>query len=279
MDAVNVGGMEPKSHAQVIGPRVLLVIPTLGERIETLARALLSIRSQLNVDVDVFLVTRSASEEMAALASRFQAEIVIHPGHISAAVNAGFALAKPHHRYVGWIGDDDMLRPDALRTAVAALESHPDAVLAFGRCDYIDEAGDLLFTRRAPVAAPFLLQFVPGLIKQEACLFRRSAVVQVGGLDENLRYTMDLDVLLKLRRQGSFVRTEHTLAAFCWHPGSLTIANRQASLAEAQMVQQRSARGLNRVLEAFTRYPIRALIVFMSDRIEKKTMAARAVVR
>lgn len=75
---------------------------------------------------------------------------------------------------------------------------------AFGRCDYIDLAGKLLFTRRPPPGAAWWLQFVPGLIKQETCLFRKDAVSAVGGLNVNLRYAMDLDLLLTSANIGSF---------------------------------------------------------------------------
>jgi GT2 family glycosyltransferase len=88
------------------------------------------------------------------------------------------------------------------------------------------------------------MQFVPGLIKSEACLFRLDAVRQVGGLDESLVYAMDLDLILRLRQQGPALRCKGASGRFCLHPGSLTIRNRMASFDEAQRVQRRSADAL-----------------------------------
>lgn len=258
---------EQKPHLQTF--RILVVIPTLGERLETLCRALSSLQDQADVLVDVVLVSKIKSIELSAIADRFSARIIFHLGNISAAVNAGFAQATEAHRYVSWLGDDDFLRPNALTQASALLELHPRAVLAYSPCDYVDINGKLLFNRSPPLKAPALLQFVPGLIKQETCLFRLSAVQQVGGLNEKLKYTMDLDLLLRLRRLGPFVKADKAHAAFCWHPGSITIANRYASLIEAQEVQRNHAQGLVRMLHPLWKYPIRYLFLTLNWKINR----------
>lgn len=249
--------------------RILVVIPTLGERLDTLQRTLTSIHAQSCVHVDILLVAKTETSGLIAIAHRYNARVILNPGNISAAINMGFAQATTAHKYAGWLGDDDMLRPNALAVASDLLERAPTAVLAYGSCDYINREGLLLFTRHPPVSAAFLLQLVPGLIKQETCLFRISALRQAGGLNEKLKYTMDLDLLLKLRRLGPFVKADQVLAAFCWHAGSLTIQNRAASLEEAQEVQGLHARGIARLLYPMCRYPIKALIQLIAGKINK----------
>lgn len=249
--------------------RALVVIPTLGVRLDTLERTLASVQSQADVGVNVVIVSKTASRELSILADLYSASITVHPGNISAAINAGFSQATPMHRYVAWLGDDDMLRPKALARTSALLERTPGAVVCFGTCDYIDVKGTVLFSRRPPMMAPMLLQFVPGMIKQETCLFRLDAVRRAGGLDENLKFAMDLDLLLRLRRLGTFVRANQIVAAFCWHPGSLTISNRKASLLEAQDVQRRLAQGVSGTLQLLLMYPIRYLILALSWKINR----------
>ena len=256
-------------------PRILVVIPTLGERLESLDRTLSSIRDQAGVLVDMLLVAKTNTPALSAIADRYKANIIVHPGNISATINAGFAQASETHKYISWLGDDDMLRSNDLANASALLDSNPTAVVAYGSCDYVDRNGNLLFTHRPPPAAPMLLQFVPGLIKQEACLFRRSALQQIGGLDEKLKYTMDLDLLLRLRRIGSFAKTDRVLAAFCWHADSLTIANRKASLDEAQQVQCHHLRGIASMLNPLWKYPIRYLIFILNWKINKSLLKDR----
>lgn len=254
--------------------RILMVVPTLGRRRDTLERTLASIASQDGVCVDTIVVAPLEDEPLRSLVQKHGAQLVVESGHISAAVNRGFNCAGPEHRYVAWIGDDDVLRPGALAISSALLEQCPQAVLAFGRCDYIDRAGKLLFTRRPPAGAAWWLQFVPGLIKQETCLFRRQSVSSVGGLDESLQYAMDLDLLLRLRRLGIFVRAEAVLAAFCWHTESLTIANREVSFAEAQQVQRRAARGLAALVNPVAQPLFRRLLLSVSNRINRRHLGS-----
>jgi len=256
--------------------RILVVIPTLGKRLDTLDRALASIQKQSGVLVDTLIVAKTASKELYRIAGRYHARILVHPGNISAAVNAGFAQATDAHWYAAWLGDDDMLCPHSLAHASALLESSPAAVVAYGSCNYVDLAGKLLFCRRPPFMAPTLLHFVPGLIKQETCLFRLSALKRAGGLDEKLKYTMDLDLLLRLRRHGPFIKTNQVTAAFRWHPGSLTIANRKASLLEAQFVQRRHARGFFlRLGYGLLKLPVKGLILALDWKINRDIKNAR----
>lgn len=256
--------------------RILVVIPTLGIRLDTLDRTLASIQEQPGVLADTLIVAKTASEDLSKIADRYHARILVHPGNISVAVNAGFAQATEAHRYAAWLGDDDLLYPDSLAHTSALLESSPAAVVAYGACDYVDQAGKLLFCRRPPFMAPTLLHFVPGLIKQEACLFRLSALKRAGGLDEELKYTMDLDLLLRLRRHGSFIKTNRVTAAFRWHPGSLTIANRKASLDEAQFVQRRHARGIFlRLGYGLLKLPVKGLILALDWKINRNMKNAR----
>jgi GT2 family glycosyltransferase len=249
------------------GLRVLAVVPTLGERLETLSRTLHSIADQKDTAVDIVIVTPRLSTEILEIAGRFGAMAIANDGHISAAINAALNRAGPQHRYMLWLGDDDVLRPGALAAACQQMERHPSSVVAYGDCDYMDLRGNILFTRRPPRFAPFLLRFLPGLIKQEACLFRMQYVLAIGGLDESLRYTMDLDLLLRLQNSGPFLRIDKVMAAFCWHPGSITIANRLVSLSEAQTVQGKHARGLTSIVFWIMKRPVRYLIVLLDQRI------------
>lgn len=218
-----------------------MALPTLGRRLQLLERTLGSLRAQAGVGVDIVVVAPQAEPGLAQLALQHDARLIVDAGHISAAVNRAFSEAGPAHRYAAWIGDDDMLVPGALPRAVAALESAPRAVMCYADCEYIDVAGRTLFTRKPPPAAPWLMQLVPGLIKSEACVFRLEAVRRAGGLDDSLIYAMDLDLILRLRRQGPAVRCGGAGGRFCLHPGSLTIRNRMASFDEAQRVQRRWA--------------------------------------
>jgi GT2 family glycosyltransferase len=216
------------------------VLPTLGDRVDTLAATLESVDAQRgNVDLTLVVVLPAAAHAAEQLALRYGATIVRDPGlGISHAINLGIAAATDE-TYYAWIGDDDLFRPEGLRTLLDLIESRPSAVVAYGACEYVDASGTTIFTSQAGRAARWLLPWGPDLIPHPGSLFRIDAMRLVGLFDTRLKYAMDLDLLLKLRPLGEFVCTREPVSAFGWHTDSLTVANRRASSAESEAVKRR----------------------------------------
>lgn len=249
--------------------RVLITIPTLGERLDLLEETLESIKAQGKNAIDIVVVCPKKSTAAIKLAKKFGADIADDPGGLSAAVNVGMATAKPHHEYLCWMGDDDLLRPGALKKTMAALDANPEAVLAFGYCDYIDDKSHRIFTSRAGSLAPWIMTWGPNLVPLPGMLYRRTSLEQAGEFDPKLKYAMDLDVLLRLRKLGKFINVKETVGAFRWHPTSTTVANRNASLRETEMVKRRHLPALLRPFSALWEVPVRIATRAASRRVNK----------
>jgi glycosyltransferase involved in cell wall biosynthesis len=217
---------------------VLIVIPTLGERIDFLGQALESIAQQ-SISADIVVVTPEHQTQAQALAQQFGASFLVDPGSLPGAINLGVASANSNHKFVNWLGDDDLLTPDSLRACVNALNQNPKAVVAYGACQYIDDAGSQLWVSKAGKWADRILPWGPDLIPQPGMLIRTRAWDQVGGVDPTLSHAFDLDLLLKLRAQGEFVSVDSVVSCFRWHPDSLTVSDRTKSLDESQAIKRR----------------------------------------
>ena len=111
--------------------------------------------------------------------------------------------------------------------------------MAYGWCDYVDDNGTVIFANRAGSWAARCITFAPNLVPQPGSLMRLSDVTRVGGVDEGLRLSMDLDLFLRLRRRGRLVALPRTLAAFRWHADSATVTSEEASAEEADRVRMR----------------------------------------
>jgi GT2 family glycosyltransferase len=255
--------------AEASARRVLLVVPTLGRRPELFALTLRSIRDQTDEPADLVVVVPPAADDVRRMAAEAGAALVDDPGGMTAAINAGFALAQPHHRYVNWIGDDDLLAPNSLATTAAALDASPDAVVAFGYCDYIDDAGRRLFTSKGGRLAPWLMTWGPDLVPQPGALFRLDAVREAGLLDPTLSYAMDLDLLIRLRQRGRFVNTRTVLSSFRWHAASTTVANRTPSLDEAEQVKRRYLSPVQRRIAPLWEGPVRLATRVAAKRVNR----------
>jgi GT2 family glycosyltransferase len=228
-----------KKNPDIKKPRVLVLMPTLGKRNDLLRQTLESIAAQKPVLLDIVMVFPLKNKATRALAKEFGAIMVDDPGGISRAVNAGIAAAKPWHEYITWLGDDDLLTAGSLVTSMKALDQHTDAVVAFGYCDYIDLAGRRILTSRAGRFAPWLMTWGPDLVPMPGLLLRRKALEKVGEFDANNKWSMDLDMLLRMRKVGKFINTRTSLACFRWHEASQTVSNRPKVLKEAEMVKRK----------------------------------------
>lgn len=239
------------------GPKVLMVVPTLGERPGLLRLSLTSIRAQDGVDLDLVLVA-PPSPPISEIGREFGGRVVEDPRRgLSAALNVGIEAAGPDSTYFGWLGDDDLLRPGALKTCTQALQARPDAVLAYGWCDYINADGTIFFVSRAGKWADRTIRFGPNLLPQPGSLMRLDLVKRVGGVDETLKYSMDLDLFLKLRQHGPFISVPQTLAAFRWHDDSLTVSQEKKSLDESDQVRRRYLPRLASLSWPIWRWPFR----------------------
>lgn len=255
-------------------PDVLVVLPTLGDRLETLEETLISVNEQrVDVGVTLVVVAPPAAVRARALARSLGAVVVDDPKKgISAAINCGLA-ARTNETYYAWVGDDDKFRPHGLATLRTILESQPTAVLAFGGCDYIDARGRTIASSRAGGLANFLLSWGPDLIPHPGTMVRLDALEAIGGFDAGLTFAMDLDAFLKLRSYGTFAWTRKSVSAFRWHPDSLTVANRLDSSREAELVKRRYLpRGLRAVSGLWHR-PVRWASTFAASRVNARARA------
>lgn len=255
-------------------PEVLVVLPTLGDRIDSFRETLASVEAQrADVALTLVVVAPPGAAEARDLAKSAGALVVDDPKTgISAAINYGLT-ARTTEIYYAWIGDDDLFRPGGLLALKTILEGRSDAVLAFGGCDYIDAEGRTIAVSNAGGLATFLLPWGPDLIPHPGTMVRLDALMAIGGFDTSLKFAMDLDAFLALRGHGRFAWTRRSVSAFRWHPDSLTVANRLASSREAESVKRRHLPAVLRPISPAWHYPIRWASSFAARRVSSTARA------
>ena len=257
-------------------PSVLIVLPTLGRRPEYLKKTLATLAAQSPIQFDLVMVFPLKSKETVALAKQYNATMIDDPGGMSAAVNAGIAAAKPWHKYISWIGDDDYLTKESLATSVQALENDPKAVVAFGYCDYMTSTDKYIFTSKAGRLAPWIMRWGPNLIPMPGLLMRKSALDIAGEFDTNNLWSMDLDMLIRLRKIGHFVNTKKTLATFRWHETSQTVANRPKLIKEVSQVQRRHMHTILQKIAPLWEIPVKIATIFAVKKVNRIALAREA---
>jgi glycosyltransferase involved in cell wall biosynthesis len=134
------------------------------------------------------------------------------------------ALLAARGKYIKLFHQDDLLPPDCLARQVAALEQHPDAVLAFCRRDIIGPQGKKLLSRGAgwPERAVSQAEMVRRCARQgtnvvgepSAVLLRADVAAAVGAFDASIPYMVDLDYWVRMMAHGPAWYSDAALAAF-----------------------------------------------------------------
>jgi GT2 family glycosyltransferase len=241
-----------------VAPAALLVVlPTLGDRLEFLETTLRSCRDLAGlVTTTLAMVVPTGALQARALGSQYGAVLIDDPGSgMADAVNAGLGARTTEEFYV-WVGDDDELVPQGVVALMEALGDRPSAVVAYGHCDYIDGTGSVIGRSKAGHLATPLLPWGPNLIPHPGTIVRLDALEAVGGFDSRLSYALDLDVFLKLRRVGDFITAPLVSARFRWHANSATVADRSSSAREAIIVKNRHLAAWLRPLSWIWNYPV-----------------------
>lgn len=259
--------------------KTLIIVPTLGERPTLLAKSMASISSQGIADLDLVAVAppgRGVEKLVAEHGGRFVPDP--RRGGLSGALNAGLAAAADGTVYFSWLGDDDLLTPGSLQATTSALSARPEAVMAFGWCDYIDAEDRVIFHSRAGRIADRILRWGPNLIPQPGCLMRFDAVEAVGRLDETVRLAMDLDLFLRLRKRGPFVALSQTLACFRWHDDSATVKGENLSMEESDQLRMKYMSPAGAALYRVLRWPGRLALWLAKRRVDRNSARTEASV-
>jgi GT2 family glycosyltransferase len=246
-------------------PAVGVVVPTIGERPQYLESTLKSIREA--GDSYIVLVGREGfdgnSFQKTGLVDLYIDEVETS---VPNKINQGFRALPEEIEYITWIGDDDLLAPGALETAVKALDKPEKPVLVFGHCQYIDSNGNDVLVKRSGGWAVPLLRFGPQLIPQPSAFFRRDSFEKVGGLSDRFQFAFDFDLFLKLTKSGQAVFIDQILSSHRWHKTSLTYSRRWESVSEASRVRVSNLGPVGRLVSFLWEIPLQ-LVTYMAGQL------------
>ena len=219
--------MNPPASQRPDLPLVTLVTPAYNQA-EFLEAAIDSVLAQTYPAIEYLVVDDGSTDDTLALLQRLGDRV-----RWRTQPNAGQARTindswrQARGEIVGYLSSDDLLMPDAVASAVAALQSHPQAVACYGDFDLIDAAGR--FIRTVSTEAYDRHRLVSDLVclPGPGAFLRRAAFQEAGGWNPQLRQIPDFDFWMRLSRVGPFVRIDRNLAAYRIHAESASF--RQAS--------------------------------------------------
>ena len=188
-------------------PLISIVTPSFnqGRFIEATIR---SVIEQSYPNIEFIVIDAMSTDETREILDVYGKKISLvlreYDSGQSDAIVKGFRLAKGE--LVGWINSDDVLYPDCVARIVETYNSNRGAVLFYNSTlDVISESGQLKRTVRiGKISSERLLRVCP-MIVQPGSFYRKDALESVSYLETKLRYSMDLDLWLRLLRVGDCV--------------------------------------------------------------------------
>jgi GT2 family glycosyltransferase len=141
-----------------------------------------------------------------------------------AAINVGLLDAAT--AWVGYLNSDDLVYPDCC-ARLTRLGQQTQAHVVYGSADRIDPAGRFLYSfDPAPPSQllPIMRWGVAGGINQPGSLFRSESLRELGGFDENYKYSSDFDLFVRAMTHSlRFARLGRPpIAAFRLSPSQLS---------------------------------------------------------
>jgi hypothetical protein len=207
----------------VTAPRVSVIIPCYN-RSRYVPEAVRSVPAA-DAGVEIIVVDDGSTDDTARVLARCPMVRYLWqenrgPG---AARNSGLAAATGV--YIVFLDSDDRLLPGAIAAGIASLDAEPECAFTFGRYRTIAADGSVLSATsqhtRFETAQPFrsLLEGNHVGIMSNA-MFRRSALLAVGGFDPARVFCADYDLYLRLSRRFPVARHAAVVADYRLHGGN-----------------------------------------------------------
>ena len=203
---------------------VTVVIPTYNSA-HFLKETLQSALDQTDPPESIIVVDDESSDDSFAVAQEVAATtpsvqvVRRRNGGACAARNTGLAMAETE--FVLFLDADDRLLPRAIEHHLAVMRQHSEAVMVFGSNHVISNDGARINDNVVPEREVTLEDLAMAVtLCASQCLYRRSAVQQVGGMNETLSDGLDLN--MRLVRLGKIVSHSGFVMEYRKHPGQVT---------------------------------------------------------
>jgi len=234
---------------------VSVVIPVYN-RADLLPRCLSSVERQTFADWECLIIDDESTDTSLQVARSFSARdarfrpLARTRSRKGAAACRNEGIERAKGEFILFLDSDDVLSPAclAMRAGILAEHSSSDFAVFQTGCFY-DAPGDSRMVWNIPKSEPDLLRFlrldVPWSIMGP--IWRRSALLRIGGFDESLPGWQDWQVHVTALLAGlSYFRSDACIDCFCCISGADKVSSKASTLAHLRP----KAEFLDRLLES-----------------------------
>lgn len=188
-------------------PLVTIITPSFNQG-QFIEETICSVLGQSYENIEYIVLDAMSTDNTPTVLDRYRdriSQIVREPDDgQSDAIVKGFKLARGE--LVGWINSDDVLYPDCVEKIVAAYEKNRHAVLFYNsKIDIIGKDGSFSRQDETHVECFDSLLRHSNKLNQPGSFYKNQTLVEVDYFNNSLKYSMDLDLWLRLLKVGCCV--------------------------------------------------------------------------
>jgi glycosyltransferase involved in cell wall biosynthesis len=217
-----IAGSDQDHMSGSFPPKVSIVLPTFNGS-QFIRESIESCLNQTYPNLELIIVDDGSTEHTRDIIASYAEKDprIVSLRHttnqnLPAALNTGFEAAQG--KYLTWISDDNLFRPQAIEQLVAALDTHPEAHIAYSDFTKMDASGKFIACVNADEKEGLVLENCIG----PCFLYRDSVQKQLNGYDEALFLAEDYDFWLRASVDFFFMPLHQDLYLYRSHRNSLT---------------------------------------------------------
>lgn len=173
-------------------PDFSIITPVLNQ-VSTIEKCIESVASQ-NVDVEHIIIDGGSTDGTVDIIRKYEDKLALWVSQPdrgqSHAINKG--LERASGTWFNWLNGDDQLTENALQTVLETAESNTEVLI--GKCRHINQNGETIAEGSARIWESVEATLGNYSMGQPSVFYRTETVRELGGLNENLHYCMDMDL-------------------------------------------------------------------------------------
>ena len=194
---------------------------------EYIAEAIRSVLDQTFRDFELLIVNDGSTDRTVEIIRSFDDNRIVlieqQQQGVAAALNNGLQYAKAD--YIARFDADDICRPERLQLQYDFITAHPEYIVVGCAADYIDEAGNYIFSHQPRAYSNKEIQRLSFKICpfiHAGVLYKKDAVAAIG-YNIHAHSFEDHLLWLQLKQQGKMYNMHERLLSVRLNAGSLTI--------------------------------------------------------
>ncbi len=223
-------------------PLISIIIPVYNSE-KTIKETIESVLNQTFINLEVIIINDGSQDLSLNVISSIQDPRikVFSYRNAGVAVSRNRGIAKASGKFIAFIDADDLWTSDKLEAQLKALQSNPQAAVAYSWVDYINESGEFLHSGNyTTVNGNAYKQMLRENVLENGSnpLIRREALQQVGDFNQSLTPAEDWDMWLRLGACYDFITVPYPQILYRTLSGSGSSNVVKMELASLQLIEQ-----------------------------------------